>query len=354
MDGDILASIARTAGRWRDPDHPGRRRAVAETLELENRFTEEAIAFAVNQQMHVMREEALRDWLGGAVAVGGEGPSVRSVGVLHPGNVPLAGLQDLVAVLGTGYRYVGRLSRRSSILEAAFLADLGEEHGGLPARLVEETDALLAGADALVATGTDRTVARMREACEEHGISPERRLLRGHSYAVAVLDGGESEGEREGLAEDALLHEGAGCRNVALIFAPEGLDPDPYLESLGHFRGVFPPHERTEGALEVPRAMLEAVDAPRAWGPGLLVSRGEPEAQGPAHIRWVPYEELGAVEGWIDDRTETVQLVVARPAVDDRLDLELPVVAPGEAQRPPLGWAPDGVDTARWLAALGR
>lgn len=353
MARPLIASIARAGRRWRDPEYEPRRDAVAATLELENRFTEEALAFAINQQMSELEERALSEWL----PTREPAASDRTVGVIHPGNVPLAGLQDLIAVLGCGHGYLGRASRRASILLPRWLREVAVEYAEraeeeLPARTTDELDELFAEADTLLATGSDETAATVRRRCEETGIPADRRLIRGHSYGVAVVDGGETEEEREGLAEDAFLHEGRGCRNVALIFAPAGLDPDPYFDAFGHFRHVYPPHPETEGALEMPRALLEAVDAPRAWGPGLLVSRGEPEVQGPAHVRWVPYEEPGEVSEEIRGRGRRVQLVVARGDLADRLDLEVPIVRPGTAQRPPLGWCPDGVDTLGWLQSL--
>lgn len=222
----------------------------------------------------------------------------------------------------------------------------------LPIAFTDSVDTLVERAEAVVATGRDETVGELEERCEARGIGAERRLLRGHSYGLAVIDGEESEEEREGLAEDAFLHEGRGCRNVALVFAPVGLDPDPYFETFGHFRHVFPPHPETDGALEMARAFLEATDTPRAWGPGILISRGEPEVQGPGHLRWVEYEEESAPQTYVRSRAEEIQLVVARPDLAERLDVPVSICGPGEAQRPSLGWCPDGVDTAAWLAAL--
>ena len=342
---ELIEAIAAVAARWCAPEHPARLEAVERTLAAPNTFTPEAVAFAVNQQMHVLKPKAMRAWLDGRRA-----PAPRSVGVLNAGNVPLAGLQDFLAVVLTGHRYLGTASSKSPYLLPAFMAELRRTVPDLPAETMP-FETLLERADAVIATGTDETRDQVAEACDRHGIPPGRRLLRGHRYAVAVLDGRETRQERENLAEDALLHEGYGCRNVALIWAPRSLDPDPYLEAFAVFRSVFPPHPSTPGGLKMQQAMLAAVDQPHAYGEGLafLVSKGPPEVQRPGHLRWVAYDDLTDVGAWLETRREVLQLVVARPRLASRLPDGLPLAPPGEAQRPPLDWQPDGRDTIAFL-----
>lgn len=345
----LVEAVAAVAARWREPDYEPRAEASAQTLTAPNRFTGEALAFAVNQQMHQLTPEALRAWIGERRA-----GVPRRVGVLNAGNLPLVGLQDFLAVVLVGHPYVGTRSSKSPYLLPAFVAELREEVPGLDAAFAE-ADALFARAEAVLATGTDETRAWAADQCAAHGIPPERRLLRGHRYAAAVLGGRETEAELEGLAEDALLHEGLGCRNVAVVWAPAGTSPDGLLEALAHFRSVFPPHPETPGTLKMQQAFLAAVEQPHAYGDGLefLVSKGPPEPQQPGHLRWTEYAALGDAGAWIEAERDALQLIVARPDVAAHLPASVPYVAPGEAQRPPLAWHPDGRDTVAFLAGLG-
>ena len=342
-----LKAIVQAARAWRDPSHRPRHQAVQATLNATNRFTEQALAFAINQQMREINVAALKRWLDGRSA-----STARTVGVLEAGNVPLAGLQDYLAVVLTGHCFVGAVSSRSPALLEAFADDVTSRDG--PSARFVGHDVVVGEVEALIASGTDHTIGQLASMCREAGIAQENRLLRGNRFAVAVLDGQEHQEQRLRLAEDALLHEGLGCRNVALIFAPEALDADPYLEALSVFRGTFPAHADTEGALKMQQAFLAAVQAPHAYGDGLvyLVSRGEAEVQGPGHVRWVPYTDLEAVNRWLTDHRDELQLVVARPRVQEKLRAEVPMVAPGLAQRPPLDWKPDRRDTIEFLARL--
>lgn len=344
---ELIEALAQTARRWRDPDHPARAEAVARTLGVDNRFTTEAIAFALNQQLHQLTPAALHRWHGGR-----QTPAPCTVGVLHPGNLPMVALQDFLAVLLAGHRYLGVLSSRCPFLLPAFVQEVRAVFPDLPARF-GTLDDVWREAGALLATGSDETMAEIAAACDAHDLSPARRLLRGHRYGVAVLDGRETAQEREGLAEDVWLHEGYGCRNVALVWAPMGTAPDPYLAAFAAFRGVFPAHASTPGALRMQQAFLQALGQPHAWGEGLefLVSRGEPQVQRPGHLRWVEYTDLAEVRVWLDAHRHAVQVVVARPAVAEHLR-PISVEPLGEAQRPPLDWQPDGIDTLGWLAQL--
>ncbi len=49
-------------------------------------------------------------------------------------------------------------------------------------------------------------------------------LLRGSRRSVAILSGNETTEQLNGLSDDIWAYSGLGCRNVSLIFAPDGYD----------------------------------------------------------------------------------------------------------------------------------
>ncbi len=344
----LIAAIEEAAELWKDPDHLRRAEAVERTIDAPNRFTEEAMAFAINQQMHLLTSETLTMWIGGRQA-----RATRAIGVLNAGNIPLGELQDWLAVVLAGHRYFGALSSKSPYLLKAFVDEVRRYAPGLPAKFGDARQ-IFGAADAVIATGSEETRKWVEVQCEAVGIPSARRLMRGHRYAVAVLDGKESSMERENLAEDTLLHEGFGCRNVALIWAPGGLSPDSYLAAFADFRGVFPVHPEMPGSLKMQQAFLEATKQPHAHGEGLafLVSKGSPEVQSPGHVRWATYDAMAEVTGWLHEHREELQLIVARQETAARLGPDWPVALLGEAQRPPLDWRPDGKDTVAFLVEL--
>ena len=102
------------------------------------------------------------------------------------------------------------------------------------------------------------------------------------------------------------------------------------------------------------QAFLNAIGASHAYGEGMefLVSRGEPEVQEPGHVRWVAYRTREELVSWIKNHEEVIQLVVTGNQGADLLDLSLPILPFGEAQRPALNWCADGIDTIAFLFAL--
>lgn len=341
-------AVVEAAEQWRDPEYEKRAALVNKTLEAENAFTEEAVAFAINQQTALLTRQNLEAWIGGR-----RPDEAMIVGVLNAGNIPMVGLQDFLAVVLTGHSYLGTVSSKSPELLPGFVGDVAAKCTSLDAEFAD-ADELFTSSNAVIATGSDETAGWVREQCEAYGIPEQRRLLRGHRFAVAVLDGTESDEDYERLAEDVLLHEGLGCRNVALIWAPVGLEPDPMLDAMAQFRGVFPAHETTRRRLKMPQAFLEALGAPHAYGEGMefLISKGEPEIQQPGHVRWVEYADPADVRSWLDENAALVQLVVARDQASERIGTSVPVERHGHAQRPALDWRPDGVDTVDFLVNL--
>ena len=325
-----IHTLAEVAADWRDPDHPRRAKARAETLDAPNRWTEQALTHVLNRWMQRLTMEGLTDWLGE------EAPSAwLRVGVLHAESGPLAGLRDALAAWALGHEYVGHVPESSPAILPAVAEDAVERGLSGSIQFRDEAD-VLAHADVVLAQPSESPDA-IREACDEAGIPPDRRLIRSPVYSIGVVDGHESEDEMERMAEDMLLFEGLGRRRLALLWAPADHSPDAVLQAMARFRGLFPAHPDTPGTLQMQQAFLEAHDDPHAYADGLefLVSRGEPEPQRPGHVRWTEYESLEEVEEWAADHDDALYRLIARPGLHDQLPAER-IRSPGGVHVPPL------------------
>lgn len=343
-------ALVDVAARWREPDHPPRQEAVADTLAAPNRWTEEALDYALNRWMQRLTLEGLSTWLGEDASA-----ERTTVGVLHGASEPLCGLRDAVAVWAAGHSYLGHVPEASPALLPAFAHEVAEEREDLAAEFVDE-ETLFEEATALMAQPDRDAVDALRKQCDAHAIAADRCLLRPSRLVIVVLDGHEDDDARGGIAEDLLLYEGGGHRRLALVWAPTDLSPDAYLESMARFRGVFPAHEDTPGALQMQKAFLEARDQPRAYAEGLefLVSRGEPDVPEPAgHIRWTEYDDFDAVGDWIQAHEDALYAVVARSSLHDQLPDAWPLRTPGDLHVPPLN-DEEGTAIAAFVRELGR
>jgi Acyl-CoA reductase (LuxC) len=347
-DPNLLSALVETASAWLDVEYGPRVEAEDASLACENRFTAQALAFAVNQQMSQLTEENLLTWI--------PGPSNTcnaDVALLTAGNIPLVGLQDLLGIVLSGGKCVVVLSSKSPALLPAFVDDWRKRAPDLPVSF-HDLNSALNRCDSVVAGGSDRTMDVIRTRLEDAGIDLKRALLRGHRNSVAILEANWRSDDYARLAEDIWLHEGLGCRSVALLFAQDDLSPDALLKASAEFRAVFPPHPASRGALELQRALLSATDQSHAHGENLefLISRGEAEIQGPGHLRWSPYRKLSDVTSWLEMKRHDIQIIVAKPACDSIIPEGIQIVRPGNAQRPVLGWKQDGIDLIEFLATL--
>jgi len=332
---NLIEGILQAARKWEDPEYGPRAQATEKTLGEDNRFSELTIAFAVNQQMSLLTDEALKAW-----QMELETTHPQTIGVLNPGNIPMVELQDYLAVTLSGHRYMGSVSSKSPFLFPAFINEIRKSGADPRATLVSQAD-VLAACDRLIAAGSDEVMAQISERALSRDLEPASCWLRGHRYSVAVLDGRENEEDLVSLAEDALMHEGMGCRNVAIVFAPRRLSVDGVLDAFAAHRAMFPAHAATSGPLRMQQAFLAALNVPHAYADDFqfLISRGEAEEQGPVHIRWVPYDSIEEVTKWLASNESHIQSVFSNERLQENNQKWETL---GSAQRPELSWCPDG------------
>ena len=329
-DANIISgAIAEAAEAWSDPEYPLRIEAVTRALEASNKFTQEAVAFAVNQHMSQLQLSKLNRWLQEKLAA-----SPQKVMLFHHGRVPLEELRAWVGIVASGHWHIGVYEEEPPYLLCAFIEDVRGRYQALKSTctdLAEELPSL----DAVIAMGVDDAEALLAYFDDRELKKHKGHLIRQKRQGVCILDGKESANDMERLAEDVLLHEGVAEENVSVIWAPAELNPDPYLEAFALFRSIFPAHERTAGSLQMQKAFLAAQNAAHAYGDGLefLVSKGDPAFQEPGHIRWVPYANKNEVESWVDANKHVVQHVTARTGLQGMLSFAAPVLSFGESHR---------------------
>ena len=254
--------------------------------------------------------------------------------VRQPADVPLLGARAYAAALLSAGQVT--VETRDPVLRA-FVADVAERAGERPPSSEPETGA--ASPDAVLLAGL-----------EEEGSTPLPTgvpVWHANASALAVVvDGSETDGEWIGLAEDLLLHDGRSPRSARLVWAPDGLSPDDLLDAMAGFRELFPARPDLDGTLQMPRAFLKAAGTAHAWAPGFMLSKGDPEPQPPGHVRWASYASLDEVRTWAGGAP-----VIAGSAISEKWG-DAPVIAPGDAHRPPLAGHRPESDALAFLLGL--
>ncbi|HUF08021.1 MAG TPA: acyl-CoA reductase [Rhodothermales bacterium] len=339
-------ALENAAGAWLRRECLEATSAIRQTLEAPNWFTPPALSVAVDRAMARVTAESLRSWAERSGRFGNS--TVLKVAVLNAGNVPLVGLQDFLAVLLAGHDYLGIVSRSSPYLLPAFAETVRRYDSSIGCRFVTLDEAVLR-ADALIATGSSATSQLIWKRFAAAGMPRHRALLRGSRTGAAVLYGSESDADLFSLASDVLLHEGRGCRSVAIVMAPAELEPDRFVEQANRFRRDFPPHAGT--LLGVGRAvrLLNAVEEPFIHGDGFVLIEGDVALLEPCIVRWIRYNDESEPASWLKRNRRLVQVVVSSGSATHIIPEGIDGCRFGEGQDPPLSWCPDGVDTVAFL-----
>ena len=236
----------------------------------------------------------------------------KRVAIVMAGNIPAVGFADLMYTIASGNIPVVKYSTKDRVL-------MEQYDGGR--------------VDAAIATGSDSATLHFKAM---FGDIPT--LIRGSRHSVAVLTGDESREQLEALSRDIFTYSGLGCRNVSLVFAPEGYDftltvpdmPAGYRSNYRHARALM----TLQGTAFKDHNGALTVEGPAAFS---------------RHISCVSiarYSSLMEVEQWLTDNDSRLQCVVSGKKLHPR------TVDFGMAQYPRLNDYADDVDVMKFLLTL--
>ena len=183
-------------------------------------FTRSFINLAVwNIAKQFLSKQKLTDWTSSYEI---ENIQPKKVGIVMAGNIPLVGFHDLLSVFISGHNAIIKTSSKDEILIKHLVKKLKEWNSEINDLISFQE--MLKGCDAYIATGSNNSARYF-----EYYFSKYPHIIRRNRTSVAVLEGNETSGELEKLADDVHLYFGMGCRNVTKIFVPVGYDFVPLL-----------------------------------------------------------------------------------------------------------------------------
>ena len=253
----------------------------------------------------------------------------KRVAIVMAGNIPAVGFADLLYTIASGNIPVVKYSSKDRVLMQYIVKQLLDIEPQLEIETFEQSSVI----DAVIATGSDSAALHFRSL---FGDIPS--LIRGSRHSVAVLSGQESLEEIKSLSRDIFTYSGLGCRNVSLIFAPQGFDFELYIPTLP--KGFTNNYRHT-------KALRTMQSLPFTDCNGALVVEGEPEF--PRHISQINicrYNNIEQVKEWLAEHDSRIQCVVSSINVHPR------TVALGQAQYPTLNDYADNVDVMKFLLSL--
>lgn len=274
----------------------------------------------------MLQREKLEAWLAAYPAVPVSSP--RRVLVIMAGNIPLVGFFDLLCTVVSGHACLVKPSAKDSVLMEYVVGLLHEIDASAAVELYDGTSSV----DAVIATGGDNANRYFRARYAEIPA-----LLRGSRQSVAVLSGRETAEQLAGLADDIWAYSGLGCRNVSLIFMPDGYEPalempdvkDKYKNNYIQTKAVLTMQGRSFVDLG------SAVAVEQCAFPAAL-----------SQIAYTYYRATDEVAAWLAEHDDELQCVVSESIPHSRR------AAFGRAQSPALTDYPDEKDVIAWLTAL--
>ncbi len=346
-----ISEITGTVHKWLS-DEQGSLAEAIDFAALEEGFERSDIFHRLQELERTITDEALTYWAeqAGLHLVDGKASDSRIL-CLHPGNLPLVGLQDIIAVLLSGCNYRGKISSREHHLTESLLNCL--KQSALSERLswstkLEEVE--VDGIDAVLFSGSEETVPKVWKKLHEIGCKcpPENRLIRTAAYSVAWMERC-SDKDLHHLAEALMRYSGNGCRSVKLIASPLSLDEVKHRLELTfqQFNRVDIKEQDKNVRREIAFALATGKSTVQA---GEKIIRSELDFKLNDNV--IPWVQTGPdqLADFVNEKSLAVQNVYVedrnmalKGVLNDRLDLL------SKAQTPEIYWCPDGIDPLKWI-----
>lgn len=307
-----------------------------------NWFTRGNIEQALLAWAGQLTEEKITNWLND-YAISNEA-TVKRVGVINAGNIPLVGLHDMLSVLLCGHRYTGKNSSEDNLLLPYFASLLTDIETGFK-DCIEFVDRLTVF-DAVIATGSNNSARYF-----ESYFARVPHIIRKNRSAVAIVTGNEQPGDFGKLGMDIFQYFGMGCRNVSKMFVPEGYDFKNFFEGIYEFNDVMQ-HSKYMNNFDYNNAMLLMKLVPFLQNGFLIIHEDTRVASPIAVVHYETYADKNELVKKLDAAEEQIQCLVTIEKLELKSALVKRQVAFGMAQSPALNDYADGVDTIAFLSSL--
>jgi len=293
-------------------------------------FTPENVMMAIKANAEELTYDNLANWTSRYPAIDSS-ESSRNIGVVMAGNIPLAGFHDFLSVLITGNSITAKTSSKDPKL-IMFISNILCEINPEFIKRISFTDGLMAGFDAVIATGSDNSSRYF-----EYYFGRYPHIIRKNRNSIAILDGRETSEELSALGSDVFSYFGLGCRSVSKVFLPEGFDAEKLKDSWsGYDRIIY--HSKYANNYDYNKAIF-IVNRNEFTDFGfLLLTKSQVMSSPVAVLHFEYYKTINNVYLEIEKMRDKIQCVVSRN--------DIPY---GRAQWPHLWDYADGTDTVGFL-----
>jgi hypothetical protein len=311
---------------------------MIESLHIYNPwFTPENVQASIGAIAENLSQENLSNWTR-PYNLNREKP--LRIAVIMAGNIPLVGFHDMLCVLVSGNKFLGKLSSEDKYL-LPFISKVLISIEPAFKGFIEFTEDRLKDIDAVIATGSNNTARYF-----EYYFGKYPHIIRKNRNSVAVLTGRETVAELRALGADVFQYFGLGCRNVSKLFVPEGYKFDTFYSSVVEYGDVIR-NNKYMNNYEYNRTVYLMGSNPSLLDNNFLLLKHDMSYASPVGVLFYEYyENLESLSQRLENEREQIQCIVASEGV---VKNALPF---GEAQCPQLKDYADGIDTLKFLTEL--
>jgi hypothetical protein len=350
-----IDELQKAIDEWLSPDNYRLKDAIDKTVN-EGLFSFEDIKYQILALKKTLKKGEFNRWAkysGAGSAIGKQRLTVLS---LHAGNLPLVGIQDILAVVLSNHHYLGKLSRKDPYLPETLLEIL-KKRGLIDGNWSVQLGNLTGGnerADALLFSGSTESVGPVVDALKQYDLadSTTPKQVRTAHYSIALIEDDRPETFRQ-LADAVLRYGGSGCRSVAMVVTPFGLKSKKceFTDYVEEFWLKNPQHKKPAPSLYHRYAYNSALGVEQSWLDDFMIEETDLQPTESFILHWIEGDRETLRELVQKYRYGLQTIYVTDP--DSKLPDGLP--APemlSDAQQPPIWWRPDGVDPLKWLCNL--
>ena len=246
MDLQTRIALLEALGQYIQHNDTTWQAAKRKAFSENNWFTEEFIDLAVGNLVEELLQQEKLSTLAETYQLPQQSRA-KKIGVVMPGNIPLAGFYDVLCVFLTGNIAMIKPSVKDSALIKQLVTYLHQSDPAVAEFLF--ISELLKGCDAYIAT-----INQENDSSFLQYFSKYPNIIRKKRTSVAVLDGHETREELEALSGDLHYYFGLGYQNVKKIYVPEGYDFIPLLDTFNQYE-YFTNHHKYKNNYDYHLAM---------------------------------------------------------------------------------------------------
>lgn len=262
----------------------------------------------------------------------------KRIGIVMAGNLPLVGFHDLLCVLASGNIAVVKMSSKDKILLPEIASQLIAIQPNYKDKIIFADT--LKNIDAVIATGGNNSARYF-----DYYFGKYPNIIRKNRNSIAILAGNETHEQLIKLGNDAFQYFGLGCRNVSMVFFPEGYDITKLLSVWeGKFNHLM--DETTyRNNYDYNRTLLLMNKIQHHASDYVMLIPDATIATPVSVLHYQFYNNIQEVKSFISQNNESIQCVVAE---NENLNA-LPF---GSSQQPELWDYADNIDTMSFLISL--